>query len=53
MFPDIGNNAEEGSYMGGAANYLLGFNDAFGPTGIFMGIAGGVLALITYNKLKS
>ena len=40
-----------GSYMGGAANYLLGFEDAFGPTGIFMGAAGATLALVAYNKL--
>ena len=40
-----------GSYMGGAANYLLGFDDAFGPTGIFMGAAGAVIALVAYNKL--
>ena len=40
-----------GSYMGGAANYLLGFEDALGPTGIFMGAAGAVIALVAYNKL--
>jgi uncharacterized membrane protein YeaQ/YmgE (transglycosylase-associated protein family) len=40
-----------GSYLGGAAAYLLGFESALEPTGIFMGIAGSVLALVLYNKL--
>lgn len=40
-----------GSYLGGAAAYLLGSESALAPTGIFMGIAGSVLALILYNKL--
>ena len=41
-----------GSYMGGAANYLLGFEGALEPTGIFMGVAGAAIALVVYNKLK-
>jgi len=40
-----------GSYCGGGMAYLLGFQSAFEPTGIFMGIAGGVVALLAYNKL--
>lgn len=42
-----------GSYMGGAVNYLLGFDNAFGPTGLLMGVAGAVLALVLYNKLQN
>ena len=40
-----------GSYMGGAILYLLGSYDAVSPAGIFMGIAGGIVSLIVYNKL--
>lgn len=40
-----------GSYMGGAILYLLGTYDSLSPSGIIMGIAGGVLSLILYNKL--
>jgi len=40
-----------GSYMGGAILYLLGQYSALSPAGIFMGIAGGVLTLVLYNKL--
>jgi uncharacterized membrane protein YeaQ/YmgE (transglycosylase-associated protein family) len=40
-----------GSYMGGAILYLLGTYDSLSPSGIFMGIAGGVITLILYNKL--
>jgi len=39
-----------GSYMGGAILYILGTYDSLSPSGIFMGIAGGVLSLILYNK---
>lgn len=42
-----------GSYMGGAVNYLLGFEAGFGPTGLLMGVAGAVLALVLYNKLQT
>lgn len=41
-----------GSYCGGAVAYMLGFQNSFEASGIFMGIAGGVIALITYNKLS-
>ena len=40
-----------GSYMGGALLYLLGSYDSVSPSGIVMGIAGGVVSLILYNKL--
>jgi uncharacterized membrane protein YeaQ/YmgE (transglycosylase-associated protein family) len=40
-----------GSYMGGAMSYMLGFDSALEPSGIFMGVGGGVLSLILYNKL--
>jgi uncharacterized membrane protein YeaQ/YmgE (transglycosylase-associated protein family) len=40
-----------GSYMGGAILYLLGTYDAVSPAGIVMGVAGGVVALVLYNKL--
>lgn len=42
-----------GSYMGGAILYLLGQYSALSPAGIFMGIAGGVLSLVLYNKLTT
>lgn len=40
-----------GSYMGGAILYLIGQYDSLSPAGIFMGVAGGVLSLVVYNKL--
>lgn len=40
-----------GSYMGGAVLYLLGSYDSVSPSGVVMGIAGGVLSLVLYNKL--
>jgi len=40
-----------GSYMGGAILYMLGNYDSVSPSGIVMGIAGGVLSLVLYNKL--
>lgn len=42
-----------GSYMGGAILYLLGQYNSLTPAGIFMGVAGGVLSLVLYNKLSS
>ena len=42
-----------GSYMGGAILYMLGKYDSISPAGIIMGIAGGVISLIVYNKLTS
>lgn len=40
-----------GSYMGGAILYLLGTYESLSPSGILMGIAGGVLSLVLYNKV--
>jgi len=40
-----------GSYMGGAVLYMVGTYDSLSPSGVIMGIAGGVLTLILYNKL--
>lgn len=40
-----------GSYMGGAILYLMGQYNSLSPSGLFMGVAGGVLALVLYNKL--
>jgi uncharacterized membrane protein YeaQ/YmgE (transglycosylase-associated protein family) len=40
-----------GSYMGGVILYMLGTYNSLSPSGIFMGVAGGVLSLILYNKL--
>jgi uncharacterized membrane protein YeaQ/YmgE (transglycosylase-associated protein family) len=40
-----------GSYMGGSILYLLGNYESVSPSGVVMGIAGGVVSLILYNKL--
>lgn len=40
-----------GSYMGGAVLYLLGQYDSLSPAGLFMGVAGGVISLLLYNKI--
>jgi uncharacterized membrane protein YeaQ/YmgE (transglycosylase-associated protein family) len=42
-----------GSYMGGAILYLLGTYDALSPAGVVVGVAGGVLSLVLYNKLTT
>jgi uncharacterized membrane protein YeaQ/YmgE (transglycosylase-associated protein family) len=42
-----------GSYMGGALLYLLGEYKSVSPAGLFMGVAGAILALVLYNKLQS
>ena len=42
-----------GSYMGGALLYLLGKYESVSPAGLFMGVAGAILALVLYNKLQS
>tara|TARA_R100000482_G_C5072213_1_gene122051 strand:+ start:154 stop:405 length:252 start_codon:yes stop_codon:yes gene_type:complete len=41
-----------GSYTGGAILYLLGQYKELEPSGIFMGAAGSVVALVLYNKLN-
>ena len=40
-----------GSYMGGGILYLLGSYEAVSPAGIVMGVAGGILSLVLYNKI--
>ena len=42
-----------GSYMGGAILYMLGKYNSLSPAGIFMGVAGAVIALVLYNKITS
>jgi uncharacterized membrane protein YeaQ/YmgE (transglycosylase-associated protein family) len=41
-----------GSYMGGAILYMLGQYNSLSPAGLFMGVVGGVVSLILYNKLS-
>lgn len=41
-----------GSYFGGAIMYLLGKYDALSPAGLVMGVVGGIVVLMTYNKLQ-
>jgi uncharacterized membrane protein YeaQ/YmgE (transglycosylase-associated protein family) len=41
-----------GSYVGGAIMYLLGKYEELEPSGLFMGVAGAVVALVLYNKLN-
>jgi uncharacterized membrane protein YeaQ/YmgE (transglycosylase-associated protein family) len=41
-----------GSYMGGAVLYLLGHYNSLSPSGLFMGVVGGVVTLVLYNKLQ-
>jgi len=41
-----------GSYCGGAILYMVGKYEELSPSGIFMGVAGGVIALVLYNKLQ-
>lgn len=41
-----------GSYTGGAILYLLGQYETLTPAGLFMGVAGSVVALVLYNKVN-
>lgn len=41
-----------GSFVGGFINYALGFGTALQPSGILMGVVGGVLTCFIYSKLK-
>lgn len=41
-----------GSYAGGIILYMLGKYESVSPTGLFMGVAGGIITLVAYNKLK-
>lgn len=40
-----------GSYVGGSILYLLGEYNSVSPSGIVMGVVGGAIALVAYNKL--
>lgn len=40
-----------GSYMGGAILYMLGTYDSLSPSGLFMGVTGGIVTLLLYNNL--
>jgi len=40
-----------GSYMGGAILYMLGTYESLSPSGLFMGVAGGIVTLLLYNNL--
>ncbi len=42
-----------GSYLGGAMLYMVGQYNSLSPAGIFMGIAGAIVALVLYNKLQT
>lgn len=42
-----------GSFVGGFINYALGYGTALQPSGILMGVVGGVLTCFVYAKLKS
>jgi uncharacterized membrane protein YeaQ/YmgE (transglycosylase-associated protein family) len=41
-----------GSYCGGALLYILGQYPQIEPAGLFMGVVGGVVSLVVYNKLN-
>lgn len=40
-----------GSYVGGFVSYLLGRGDPLQPSGIALGVLGGVLTSLAYRKL--
>lgn len=40
-----------GSYFGGAIMYMLGQYNSLSPAGVVMGILGGCVALVVYNKI--
>lgn len=39
-----------GSFVGGFVNYLMGSGDPLQPSGIVMGVLGGVLTCLAYRK---
>lgn len=41
-----------GSYAGGIITYLLGMSP-LEPSGLFMGVVGAIVTLVTYNKLTT
>ena len=42
-----------GSYLGGAFMYLIGKTSEVEPAGIVVGIGGGALAIILYQKIAN
>lgn len=40
-----------GSFVGGFLNYLMGSGDALQPSGLAMGVLGGVITCLAYRKL--
>jgi uncharacterized membrane protein YeaQ/YmgE (transglycosylase-associated protein family) len=51
FFPTIGVGIA-GSYIGGFINYLLGGTHAFYPSGILMGVIGGVIFCWLYRRYR-
>lgn len=41
-----------GSYVGGSISYMLGKYDTIEPSGLFMGVVGGCISLVVFNKLQ-
>ena len=41
-----------GSYIGGLINFLIGSGDPFSPSGLLMGILGGVIFCYVYSRYK-
>jgi len=41
-----------GSYIGGLINWVLGRGGVFEPSGIFLGIIGGVIFCFAYRKYR-
>lgn len=41
-----------GSYVGGAVLYLMGNQNAVSPAGVIMGVLGGIISLVVYNKVS-
>lgn len=42
-----------GSYFGGAIMYMTGNYNALSPSGVVMGVVGGCIALVLYNKMNT
>lgn len=51
FFPTIGIGIA-GSYIGGFLNFVLGRGDPFSPSGLIMGIIGGVIFCYGYRKFR-
>jgi len=41
-----------GSYIGGFVNFLIGHGNPFSPSGIIMGVLGGVIFCYVYSRYK-